>query len=140
MDKNKFWTITISSVIILIAIFVAVGGTYLLITNKERIVKLEQEMNRSEDLQAYTKDTKAKIKDNWKVSYDKPMTATISYTINKDGTLKEYKILKSSGLQKFDDEAVQALNKSVPFEPLPKSYDKDSIDVQFTFDYKMPTK
>ncbi len=37
----------------------------------------------------------------------------------------------------MDASALEALNKSAPFPPLPKKFKGDNIDVQFTFDYNV---
>ena len=85
----------------------------------------------------YMPNMQKKIKDNWNPPKRNSQLKTIlSYQIGKSGELLEYKIILSSGDDEFDNIAVDALKKSTPFEPLPKSFDGDNVKVQFTFDYK----
>ncbi len=82
-----------------------------------------------------------KIKSNWNPpSQDVSRGVTLLYTINRDGTLKKYKVLKSSGVKELDDAAIEALKKSFPSEPLPEGFGGKSVDVQFTFDYNVHKK
>lgn len=155
MNKSKFWTILISVVVVIIAISVGVGGSVLINKNKalfekasnkvslktiktEKTEKVTKQM--SPEITSYMRTTQVKIKNNWKPSSDKSGRVILSYKINKDGTLKEYKIISSSGVKELEEEAINALKKSIPFEPLPKAFDGDNVDVQFTFDYNVEKK
>ena len=155
MNKSKFWTILISVVVVIIAISVGVGGSVLINKHKAifekssnkialKTIKTEKteriaKQNNSE-ITSYMKTTQVKIKNNWKPSSEKSGRVVISYKINKDGTLKDYKIISSSGIKELEKEAVNALKKSSPFGPLPKAFDGENVDVQFTFDYNVEKK
>lgn len=81
------------------------------------------------------------IKSNWNPpKSEKPSKVILNYEIKKDGTLGEIKVSTSSGDAKADEMAIEALKKSAPFEPLPKGFAGDKIDVQFTFDYNVYQK
>ncbi len=59
----------------------------------------------------------------------------ISFTINKDGTLGEVQVTRTSGYPILDDAAVRALKDGVPYWPLPDSWHMDSFTVHGTFQY-----
>lgn len=89
------------------------------------------------DFGPYMRDMQKNIKLNWepqKLGYS--THTTVLYSIKKDGTLKNVSVLKSSGDKKTDAAAIKAVKKT-KFKPLPTGFDKDSIDVQFTFDYNV---
>ncbi len=158
MNKDKCLTLTVSAIVVVIAICTAVGGGYLINkyqddikkfdkkevkteikTTTPTIVKVSGDKAAASEFQTYMKNIQVKIKSNWEPdkTADKSASVVMSYKIDKNGNLKSFQILKSSGSQQLDDSAVKALKKSAPFEPLPKSYSGDDIDVQFTFDYNV---
>ena len=59
------------------------------------------------------------------------------FSISRDGRLLSVKVHKSSGLQAADQAAIQAVQLTAPFKPLPPNYRGDSVDIQFTFDYNV---
>ena len=84
------------------------------------------------------KHTQEKIKSNWHPgSYLKSHTCIVSYKISSDGELISSEILQSSGEEKFDKTALEAVRLSAPFQPLPKHLKVNSIEIQFTFDYNV---
>jgi len=91
------------------------------------------------DFGPYMKRMQDKIKSNW-APPDVNMNAQIvvKYRILRNGTLDSYGISTSSGSQELDNAAIDALRRSSPFEPLPASFEKESVLVQFTFDYQKP--
>ena len=64
------------------------------------------------------------------------------FSIAKDGRLLGVKVYKSSGLQAADKAAINAVEMTAPFKPLPSEYKRSSVDIQFTFDYNVfgPTR
>lgn len=89
------------------------------------------------DFGPYMRDMQRNIKLNWEPQKLGHSTqTTVFYSIKKDGTLKNVSIYKSSGDKKTDAAAIKAVKKT-KFRPLPTGFDKDSIDVQFTFDYNV---
>ena len=90
------------------------------------------------DIGPYMSKMQREIKTNWNPPNIKTTKhVVLLYKINKDGTVPKSEILKSSGSKKMDASALEALNKSTPFSPLPKKFKGDNIDVQFTFDYNV---
>ena len=91
------------------------------------------------DFGPYMKRMQDKIKSKWNPpAQDRDAQIVVKYRILRDGTLDSYGILSSSGLQALDSAAIAALQSASPFEPLPASFNRDSILVQFTFDYQKP--
>lgn len=89
------------------------------------------------DFGPYMREMQRTIKLNWEPpKLDHSTHTTVLYSIKKDGTLKNVSIFKSSGDKKTDSAAIKAVKKT-KFRPLPTGFDKDSIDVQFTFDYNV---
>lgn len=84
----------------------------------------------------YLKKIQKKIKSNWHPKHStQSKKIAVLFKINKDGSLENLKIYKSSGEDDLDQEALNAVTRSKPFDPLPKEFHGKSVDIQFTFDY-----
>ena len=59
------------------------------------------------------------------------------FKIAKDGRLLSCSVFKSSGLPGADKAAINAVQATAPFRPLPAEFKGQSIDIQFTFDYNV---
>ncbi len=59
----------------------------------------------------------------------------INFTINKDGTVSDIKVLKSSNYPVLDDAAVTALKLAAPFPPFPDNFSIEEINIKGTFEY-----
>lgn len=137
MNKAKTVGIGLIVLSVSLAIGVVLGGScaYAIWTKKSTQKLMEQN---PDIFKGYMYRMQKNIKSNWNPpSQEVSRGVTILYTINRDGTLKKYKVLKSSGVKELDDAAVEALKKSFPFEPLPEGFGGKSVDVQFTFDYNV---
>lgn len=81
------------------------------------------------------------IKKNWHPPRSKKSKIVkVLFQINKDGSLGECKIKKSSGNPKIDLSALFAIEDTQPFDKVPDSIIKDPkgfVEVLFTFDYKV---
>ncbi len=62
---------------------------------------------------------------------------TLTFTINRDGTVKNIRIAESSGNRSMDDSASRALLSIEHFPPLPADYSGRYVDVTFDFDLSM---
>jgi TonB family protein len=60
----------------------------------------------------------------------------ITFTILKDGTVKDPKIAQPSGNYTLDMASLRAVQESNPLPPLPQGYDKDSAPVELWFQVK----
>ena len=88
------------------------------------------------DFKPYMRELQRRIKMNWSPPISgRDKTVEILFKISKDGRLLSYEIQKSSGITEVDIAAVQAIQLTAPFRPLPEGFKGDSIDILFTFDY-----
>jgi TonB family protein len=62
---------------------------------------------------------------------------TVTFTINRDGTVKNIRIQDSSGNRSMDDSAQRALLSIEHFPALPADYSGRYVDVTFDFDLSM---
>ena len=90
------------------------------------------------DFGPYMRELQRRIKMNWDPpNGDASKRVILLFKISKDGRLLSCSVHKSSGLPKVDKAAIQAVQLSAPFKPLPDAYKGKSLDIQFTFDYNV---
>lgn len=90
------------------------------------------------DFGPYMRELQRRIKMNWDPPKgDESKRVILLFKIAKDGRLLSCSVHKSSGLPNADKAAIQAVQLSAPFKPLPPNYRGSSIDIQFTFDYNV---
>ena len=68
---------------------------------------------------------------------DQSKRVVLMFKIAKDGRLLSCSVYKSSGLPNADKAAIQAVQLTAPFKPLPPDFKGSNIDIQFTFDYNV---
>ena len=142
MNRAKVVAISLIAFSVLLAIGIVFSGSYVYARVTKNQKKIEKTLNENPDIfKDYMYRMQKNIKSNWNPpEQEVSRSATVLYTINKDGTLKKCKVLKTSGVKELDEAAIEALKKSFPFEPLPEGFDGKSVDVQFTFDYNVHKK
>lgn len=64
--------------------------------------------------------------------------AVVSFQINRDGSITNIQVLRSSGNAAVDLSAVRAIRDSTPLERLPSEYSGSHVNVEFWFDFKRP--
>lgn len=90
------------------------------------------------DFKPYMKKLQKDIKKNWNPPKgNSSKRVVVLFKIEKSGKLLETKIKKSSGDTDIDNAAIKAIYDTAPFEPLPKEFTGESIDIEFTFDYNV---
>jgi protein TonB len=84
------------------------------------------------------------ISQNWmQNTIDPPVRAArkaktiLTFTINRDGSIKNIRVSESSGNRSMDDSAQRALLSIDRFPPLPTDYSGRYVDVIFSFDLGM---
>jgi len=89
----------------------------------------------------YVESMKRAISQNWlQTTIDPAVRAarkaktTLTFTINRDGTVKNIRLSTSSGNRSMDDSAQRALLGIDHFPPLPPDYSGRYVDVTFDFD------
>ena len=88
--------------------------------------------------QAYLQKMHKKVGSTWKRPPEPPKAgskAVVIVTILRDGSLLETKLHMKSGSDAWDASALDAVKRSAPFDPLPRSYPRTSVEVHFHFEY-----
>src|SRR6266851_2522317 len=88
----------------------------------------------------YIAAAKRRVAPNWNVLFLDPsvrnsqtLHCVISFTILRDGTIKNLRVSQSSGNSSFDTSGLRALQSSVPFAPLPTDLKAPDVDVLWDF-------
>lgn len=90
------------------------------------------------NFEPYMKNLQKKIYSNWQpYKSDVSNNVVVFFKVGKVGNLMALYILKSSGVKEADDAALKAVEAAAPFKSLPNDFKGKSIDVAFTFDYKV---
>lgn len=93
---------------------------------------------REPDFGPYMRELQRRIKLNWDPPKgNESKTVILLFKIAKDGRLLSCKVNRSSGLPSADQAALKAVELTAPFRPLPADFKGQSIDIQFTFDYRV---
>lgn len=93
---------------------------------------------REPDFGPYMRELQRRIKMNWDPPKgNESKRVVLLFKIAKDGRLLSVRVFKSSGLPSADKAALNAVELTAPFRPLPAEYRNSSIDIQFTFDYNV---
>lgn len=93
---------------------------------------------REPDFGPYMRELQRRIKLNWDPPKgNESKTVVLLFKIAKDGRLLSSKVHRSSGLPSADQAALKAVELTAPFRPLPADFKGQSIDIQFTFDYRV---
>ena len=92
------------------------------------------------DFGPYMKNLEKKIKSNWHADKHSIIIKTVVlFKLDKKGNLSKLKIERSTGSTEEENNVLNAVKNSTPFEPLPADYKGEDIDVQMTFDYNVST-
>jgi len=93
---------------------------------------------REPDFGPYMRELQRRIKMNWDPPKgNESKRVVLMFKIAKDGRLLSCSVFKSSGLPNADKAAINAVQATAPFRPLPAEFKGPSIDIQFTFDYNV---
>lgn len=84
----------------------------------------------------YVRDLQTQIKENWEpVLKNYNYAVIVIFRIEKSGELVKKSILHTSGSKFIDAVALDTIEKSKPYKPLPREFNGKSVDFQFTFKY-----
>lgn len=93
---------------------------------------------REPDFGPYMRELQRRIKMNWDPPKgNESKRVVLLFKIARDGRLLSVRVFKSSGLPNADKAALNAVELTAPFKPLPPEFKGQSIDIQFTFDYNV---
>ncbi|MBN2199765.1 MAG: TonB C-terminal domain-containing protein [Candidatus Aminicenantes bacterium] len=81
-----------------------------------------------------------RVSSNWFTSLVDPgvkgdFQSVVYFQIFRDGRISDVRIHESSGLRSLDQSAVRSVQRSSPFPPLPRDYDKDSLGIFLIFEH-----
>ena len=90
---------------------------------------------------SYMSNLQNKIRSKWHPEKQLLTSKTIlRFNVSKNGMLNKISVYKSSGDQTIDNAAIKAVQAAAPFDHLPSNFTGSSIDIQFSFDYKIGVK
>lgn len=97
-------------------------------------------LHRGPQYEAYLRDVKEAVRQNWKVSGEgesKRGTTVLRISINPDGSLGSLDLLQSSGMILHDYEALEAIKQSFPLRAPPESLldEHGKLSIRFSFHY-----
>ncbi len=121
---------------------------------RERASKLPEDIDSGKNIQLNTEQFKfhsyyINLKRKIELVWEYPYLARESglqgrllmrFVINRDGSLAEAKVLRSSGFALLDQEALRAVRDAAPFPPLPARMNSDRLVVNATFEYLLNYK
>lgn len=112
--------------------------------NKQATVKSIGNTNNTEnkvELNTYMKKLNTVVMGKWAPSlygsFGDVKTLLITFNIKKSGEIYDITVKQSSGNEKLDSSAIEAIKKVSPFLPLPSQYSEDFASGELSFDYKM---
>ena len=89
------------------------------------------------EFQPYLEEMHRQISGKWQPpTVNKDSEVVLRFTIRKNGYVVNEEVAKSSGDKELDDSALTALRKASPLPPLPLSFPRDEVTVNFNFTVK----
>jgi periplasmic protein TonB len=87
-----------------------------------------------DDLAPYFDEIRRRVKSNWQpLAPGEERTTTLVFAIQRSGQITGLRILETSGNEQVDRDALEAVQKSAPFDALPQNFKSDRLDIQFNF-------
>jgi TonB family protein len=95
------------------------------------------------DLGPYARQVQEKVESNWRIPGAQEVLrqkgwVAIRFTIQKNGTITDLALERSSGIPSYDQSALNALISSNPLPPLPPEVTAPSLGALFRFFYNLP--
>lgn len=97
---------------------------------------LPDESTYKEILDSYYKSVIDKISSNWKkpdVLLNDTTRVVVGFEVNKDGSVKDLKVVEGSDFPELDESGLNAVKISSPFPPIPEVIPFDSISIKHAF-------
>ncbi len=120
-------------------------GVQIFVSDKESFIYSPE--GKYVDYAPYVKEVKEKVIKHWKVpprkqidilaKGQKDLLVQMALTLNKDGSVKRCKILKSSKIKALDDNAGAAIKAAAPFKPFPKDFFNEEIVIILNFNFSL---
>ncbi|MDD5131551.1 MAG: TonB family protein [bacterium] len=87
--------------------------------------------------QYYLNSLTKQVKSNWDINQIASHKVVVYFLIERDGTIKDLKIEKSSGVDFYDQLALKAILRCQKFLPLPEGYQEKELNIHFHFNHIM---
>lgn len=88
----------------------------------------------SPEFQPYLEEIHKQISGKWQPpALNKDSEVVLKFTILKNGHVVDEQVSQSSGIKEVDESALTALRRSSPLPPLPLSFPRDQVTVNFNF-------
>ena len=89
----------------------------------------------------YAELIRQKVAEHWRQDEVSPGVRTsnpaiVTFVIQRDGSVKDIRLAKVSGVSALDFSAQRAIQEAAPFPKLPDQFDKDSAAIEFWFELK----
>ncbi|NJL38020.1 MAG: TonB family protein [Leptolyngbyaceae cyanobacterium SM1_4_3] len=112
------------------------------IANSNRTAANELGVDAEQDpiLGEYLAEMDQQIKQQWRqiqVDVDADRSVEVRFTVSQQGELVQWEVTQSSRLAIADEAAVQAIQRSAPFEPLPPEANREQLTRTLTFHYSI---
>jgi periplasmic protein TonB len=93
----------------------------------------------------YVDIIKRTVSQNWYSQLADPNASVghsvvVSFVVHRDGSVSDPRIAQSSGVPSLDMSAIQAVQRTGAFGPLPAGYSGSSVSVAYTFTYDEATR
>ena len=91
----------------------------------------------STEFQPYLEEMHKQISGKWQPpAVNKDSEVILKFTILKNGHVINEEVAQSSGIKEVDESALTALRKASPLPPMPMSFPRDQVTVNFNFTVK----
>ena len=90
----------------------------------------------NQTIQEYNKYLQEQINTNFKYKGEKNTQATLSFTVNKNGSVENIKVISSED-EELNKQLIEAVQKSAPFKPFPKYFFNDEIVIILNFNFSL---
>lgn len=99
------------------------------------------------DYAPYVNEVREKVRKAWKVpprkqidilaKDQKDLLVQMALTVNKDGTVKKCRVLKSSKIKELDNNAGEAIKSASPFKPFPENFFNEEFTIILNFNFSL---
>ncbi len=82
-----------------------------------------------------------RVAEKWRTDEVDPRLQTappviVTFTLNRNGSVSDVRILQGSGNYALDMSARRAISEAAPFDPLPRDFERNSAQIEFWFQLK----
>lgn len=99
------------------------------------------------DYAPYVKEVREKVYKSWQMpsrkqietlaKNEKDLLVQVAVTINKDGTIKNSRVLKSSKIKELDNNALNTVKNSAPFKAFPDNFFNPELVIILNFNFSL---